>query len=212
MCCLHLGPDIPWERTLVTPHLFPNPSSCSELAAELCERPQLSLYDRDVLLRVSRAAVWNQTQLRASRFSSIPGSPSAWTPSVDSGALKSFIQNCRRQSCSQNLPACHSLIPSRFYHPNLQSSALGCGSHLMNVSSFANPTPPFHHEYLIPTTHTGTNTHTPLHHDQQASTYLSRQGHSFGHNFGCHVKGISFPAEEMPILWFLVEEPKHRAG
>lgn len=42
--------------------------------------------------------------------------------------FKSFIQNC-----SKNLPPCHSLIPSRLYHPDLQSSALGCGSHLMNV-------------------------------------------------------------------------------
>lgn len=42
--------------------------------------------------------------------------------------LKLFIQNC-----SKNLPPCHSLIPSRLYHPDLQSFALGCGSHLMNV-------------------------------------------------------------------------------
>lgn len=51
----------------------------------------------------------------------------------DGGALKSFIQNCRWGSCSKNLPPCHSLIPLRLYHPNLQSSALGCGSHLMSV-------------------------------------------------------------------------------
>lgn len=77
------------------------------------------------------------------------------------------------------------------------------------VSSLGNPTPPFQHEYLIPTTHTNTNIHNPLHHGQQASTYFSRQGHHFGQLQGSYAKGISFPTAKMTILWFLVWEPKH---
>lgn len=80
------------------------------------------------------------------------------------------------------------------------------------VSSLGNPSPPFHHEYLIPTTHTNTNIHTLVHHDQRASTYFSRQGHHFGQPQGHYAEGISFPTEEMTILWFLVQEPKHGSG
>lgn len=211
-----LGLGCPLGKDPCGSSLLSRPRSCSE--AQLCRRPQLSLCDTGMclLLRVSRIAFLNraQDQLRDRLFSSIPGSRSVQIPPVHCGGLKSFMQDYRWGNCGKNLPPCHSLIHWGLYRPDFQFSALGSRSHLMIVSR---PLEIQHHlstinHHLIPTVHTNTNIHTSLHHDQQTSTYFSRQEHHSRQFQGCYVKVTSFPTEEMAILWFLVGEPKHGPG
>lgn len=118
--------------------LLSKPRNCSELEAELCGRPQLSLYNTGtcLLLRVSRIAFLNHTQdqLRARLFSPIPGSWNAQIPPVHCGGFKSLMQVYRWRSCSKNSPLCHSLIHWRLYHPDFQFSAFHSRSQRMIVS------------------------------------------------------------------------------
>lgn len=103
--CLHLGWDLPWERTLMAFCFFLDPEAAPSLKLN-CGRAQLCLCDTGMclLLRVSRTAHLNNDSEPGSHPSP---AASVQIPPVHYKGFKGFMQDYRRGSCSRNLPWCH---------------------------------------------------------------------------------------------------------